>query len=186
MPANKQRRSAAPSKLTRPAGRRNPDAELEGAIALNTKFHGRDTRRIVELLEADNYRSALADLGRLIELDILPPAGGGVRIQFGGNIRVAAAADGGQLYFLGGDQTIDPQRFGLARADLPKDDLCLGQLVRITYFTSKDFHNFEPTNYTHRFAEQRGHTPVLGYNVLNRKLYLVGGSYQVKRSGIVN
>jgi hypothetical protein len=163
--------------------RRNADTAA-AAAALSEKFHGRPVRKVREIVEAYEETTDLAELGRLVELQILE--GSHVRpLEFRGDVRVGCTPDGGQIYFEGGDQEIDLEALGLKRW-LPKDHVTLGPVARIAYFTSKAFHDFEPSTYEHEFGEERGVMPLLHYDVRNRKLYLTGGSYQVRPEGIVN
>lgn len=166
-----------------PARRKNRDTAATAA-ALSEQFHGRPVRKVREIVETFEEPSELADLGRLVELQLLE--GKHVRpLQFRAGVRVGATPDGGQLYFVGGDQEIDLEELGLKRW-LPKDHVTLGHVVKIAYFTSKVFHDFEPSTYEHEFGEERGIMPQLHYDVRNKKLYLTGGSYQVRPEGITN
>jgi hypothetical protein len=154
------------------------------AAALAEEFHGRPVRKVREYVEVTEEPTELADLGTLVELQILE--GKHVRpLEFRRGVRVAATPDGGQLYFVGGDQELDLVALGLDKY-LPKDHLTIGPVLKIAYHTSKAFHNFEPSVYEHRFGEDGGTLPLLHYDVRNRRLYLTGGSYQVKPEGIVN
>lgn len=154
------------------------------AAKLSEQFHGRPVRKVRDYVEVSQERTELADLGKLVELQILE--GKHVRVlQFSDDVRVAATADGGQLYFVGGDQAIDLSALHLDK-HLPKDHVTLGPVAAIAYHTSKAFHDFEPSVYEHRFGEDGGSLPLLHYDVLNRRLYLTGGSYQVRPEGIVN
>jgi hypothetical protein len=178
----------------RAAGRRNPD-ETAAAAALSEQFHGRPARTVREIEELHEERETLADLGRLIGMRVWPDEDWCIDLgrveesapesdSFRG-VRLAASPDGGQLYFVGGDQALDLKKLGLDRY-LPKDHIAIGPVETIGYFTSKAFHSFEPTWYTHEFGEEGGEQPILNYDVLNRKFYLTGGSYQVRPEGIVN
>jgi len=111
------------------------------------------------------------------------PSGSTYQLQFTRRRpRVAASPDGKQLYLVGGDQSVDLSDLGLDA----RDHVVLGEAERIVYRTSKAYHNFQPTDYVHRFAEDGGERPILAYDTLNERLYFVGGSYQVKPEGIVN
>ncbi len=169
----------------KPSRRRNSAADAEAAARLSAKFHGRPPRKVTEYAEAVLEHTELADLGRMVELQILDADGYALPLEFNGNIRLASTADGGQIYFVGGNQELPLQKLRLAK-DLPKDHVTIGQVVKIAYHTSKAFHSFEPSVYEHEFGEDGGSLPWLHYDVLNKKLYLTGGSYRVKREGIVN
>jgi hypothetical protein len=123
-------------------------------------------------------------LGRLISLLVWLDEDKPVELQFRG-VALGCSGDGGQLYFVGGDQSLDLKALGLD-GSLPKDHLAIGPVEQIVYHTSKDFHDFEPMDYEHEFGEEGGTQPILNYDTLSRKLYLSGGSYHVERPGIVN
>jgi len=180
--ANPKKRPAVRRKTRKAKRRRNGDAGLESAAKMYTKFHGKAPSGVRTVKQLRVTPDALADCGRLIEL-VVDTGNGGRKLTFKG-VRVGTTGDGGQLYFVGGDQAIDLKQY--PRIKLPKDQVELGECVSIAYHTSKDFHNFEPSDYEHAFGEAGGWPPTLNYDVHSRRLYLVGGSYQVKRAGIVN
>lgn len=185
-PSRTYRAAGRAGKVTRARARRNPDS----AAALTEEFHGRPVDKITDVIEEEVYRAKLADLGQLIQL-VVTDDNEEITLDFTGDIRVAAAPNGGQLYFLGGDQRLDLDELGLSEY-LPKDTVFIGDVCSITYYTSKDFHNFEPIDYVHEFGEddeaegREPELPVLLYDVLNQTLKLAGGSYIVKREGIRN
>jgi hypothetical protein len=80
---------------------------------------------------------------------------------------------------------VDLAVFGLDK-HLPKDHVTLGPVAKIAYFTSKAFHDFTPSVYEHQFGEDSGVLPLLHYDVRNKRLYMTGGSYQVRPEGIVD
>ncbi len=165
--------------------RKNP-SEVESAAALSEKFHGRPARTEKTVTEQHTERAVLADLGRLIEMTVYPPDGGKpFALQFRSNVRLGCSTDGGQLYFISGDQKLDLSALKLNKS-MPKDHLEIGYACSIVYSTSKAFHSFEKSDYEHHFGEDGGTYPTLCYDVQNEKLYLIGGTYQVKPEGIVN
>lgn len=174
--------------------RRNP-GELEAAAALSEQFHGRPARKVEDVLELRQEREALAKLGRLLGFSIWVDEDDCRVLGWVDNdqapteamrgVSVAASPDGGQLYFVGGDQKLDLVKLGLA-GGLPKDYVAIGPVQTIAYHTSKDFHDFEPVNYVHDFGEENGEMPILIYDTLNNRFALAGGSYKVERPGIVN
>jgi len=166
--------------------RNNPDKEEKAAGKLSAKFHGRKPRKITDITTERVERYALAELGRLIELAVILPSGRSVLLEFTGRRpRVASSPEGGQLYFEGGDQALDLQKLGLSK-QLPKDHLEIGAVHKIVYHTSKKFHDFEPGDYVHEFAEEGGQLPTLAYDALNKRLFLIGGTYQTRPEGIRN
>jgi len=166
--------------------RRNSEAtEAAAATALTEEFHGRPVRSTREVAERYETPTQLADLGRLVMLLVWLDEDHPAELRFGGNVRVACTGDGGSLYFVGGDQRLDLAKLG-RDGYLPKDSVRIGEVETIVYFTSKEFHDFDPVEYQHEFGEEGGELPVLAYDSRNKKLYLVGGSYTVRREGIVN
>jgi hypothetical protein len=174
-----------------PKRRRNQeDTGLRSVEKMYKKFHGKKATRVDIVEQLRVTPDALADCGRLVEL-VVDTGRGGRRLPWpeNGGVRVATTGDGGQLYFVKGDQQVNLAGFPGIR--LPKDHLDLGELVSIVYFTSKDFHNFEPSEYEHHFGlddetgEPRGTRPTLHYDVHSKRLYLTGGTYRTKRPGIV-
>jgi hypothetical protein len=180
--------------------KRNPELErgdVHAAAKMFKRFTGRKAKRVDVLEMRHSVPTALADCGRLVELVVFRP-GSRDTLTFAesGNrvVRVGCAPNGGQLYFVGGDQEVSLS--GLGAAASAKAQVDLGEVVRIVYYTSKAFHNFEPVEYSHKFGEvlngsgQRvmaddAKRPVLGYDTEAKLLYLVGGSYMVKPAGII-
>lgn len=166
-------------------GRRNPGAD---AAAVYEEFHGRPATRERVYNERVHEHTHLADLGELVKLRIAVPGVGVFELEPKG-VRVATseAADKGrrQLYFVGGDQRLTAGLFP-GFSDPWKDHVDLGDVVKIWYFTTKDFHNFEPTVYHHKFAEEGGTRPSFHFDTLSDRFYITGGSYSVERDGIRN
>ena len=166
--------------------RRNAGDQAEAAMQLYTDFHGREPSQATEYRREIEYRSKLAELGKLKRLDVITVAGSPHEIDFSGPIKVCAAPYGDQLYFIGGSQAIDLESLDLGNSDTGKDHVFLGACPFIVYDTLKGFHDFEPTLYGHEFAEDGGEYPMLHYDQLNRLVYLTGGSYKVRPEGIID
>lgn len=164
---------------------RNPGHKEKDAAALSEAFHGRPARSARTVEEKVDEPDTLTDLGRLVQLEVLIDEAHLATLSFSAGVRVASTPDGGSLYFVGGDQSLNLARLALGKY-LPKDHITIGQVQKIVYATSKAFHNFEPCEYEHEFAEEGGELPVLGYDTRSRKLYLTGGSYHVAPEGIRN
>ena len=96
---------------------------------------------------------------------------------------VVSTPDGSNIYFIGGDQSIDLESLGIAS---DKDFIELGPCTYICYHTVKGFHDFAPTNYWHRWGEEDKILPSLVYDRLNKTLFLTSGNYRVRPEGIVN
>jgi hypothetical protein len=178
------KRQATTRKAKGPARRRrNPDA-IEAAAALSEKFHGRPAQKVTVVQEEELEYAAVAELGKLIELHVRTFAGGKFRLPFlTSGVKVCATPDGRNIVFLGGDQEIDLASLGI---DTDKDQLVLGDCTAIVYATKKAFHKFEKTDYVHKFGEESGEPPTLGYSPLNQRIYLEGGRYEVRPEGIVD
>jgi hypothetical protein len=161
--------------------RRNP-ADMAEASAMYEQFHGRAPARIIEHSETLDYRSELAELGKLLELRI-KINGDRATLDGFGNCQVACDPDGKNIAFLGGNQTIDLDALGI---ESDKDLIELGELTYIKYFSRKGFHDFAPIDYFHHVGEVDGIRPMLSYDTFNKKLFLLGGNYQVKPAGIEN
>lgn len=157
--------------------RRNPEEtdELDQAAEVTAAFHGRPPKLIREVTQTEEAREDLADLGRLVELELRS----GEALEFRPGVRVAYSAAGEQIYLVGGDQAVPI-------AGRPRDFQDLGEVHAIVYFTSKAFHNFKPTDYHHEFGEDGGRRPRLTYDAVNRRLLLAGGTYHVTPAGIEN
>lgn len=166
-----------------------------GAEDLYEAFHGQAATRETEITEAIHAPTKLTELGRLIELQVILPNGRELATipMRGRGVIVAAAGiqrDGGQVYgtelhFVGGNQSVDLRALELEH-QAGKPGVLLGTLHKLTYHTTKDFHDFEPSNYEHELGEETGEKPICGYDPRSKKLYLVGGAYAIRREGIVN
>lgn len=173
---------------------RNPGG-LETATAVSEGFHGRAAEYIEEIIEIEKYRTKLAHLGDLVELEIVSPSGRTtIPLSFTehdteGHVSVASSSNREQLILSGGDQSVDLARFGLDTSR--KDYLILGEIYSISYFTDK--HHLEGpeyqkdgTAYIHEFGEETGERPYGVYDSLNSRILVAGGAYEVRDTGIWN
>ncbi|HEV3041882.1 MAG TPA: hypothetical protein VHA33_29225 [Candidatus Angelobacter sp.] len=175
----------ARAKSQKPAARSrkgNPDT-TEAAVEMFETFHGRRPGSIREIEVRQNDRRNLSGCGTLMYLQMED----GMPLNFSEDRHppiVACDPDGNQLYFLG-NVDLEPclEQEGI---DLSKDMIVVGDVQYIIYTTDKDFHNFEEKDYQHEFGEEGGELPVLMFNKLDRTMWLLGGSYVIKREGIVN
>jgi hypothetical protein len=108
----------------------------------------------------------------------------------GDEIELASSADGKQLYFLGGNQASFKEHLGQFRVNGEHDKVDLGDMIEVIYeATKKQAGDREPRDYYHVFGEQRGGVaPRAYYDMLNKRMFLTGGSYHVKEPerGIIN
>ena len=93
----------------------------------------------------------------------------------------ASNEDGTQLFFVGGDQSLDLKAVKMDGDDWLKDDMIIGVLYEITYRTRKKFDKFQLTDYYHELGEETGAQPLLRYEPLSPKLYISGGQYKIKK-----
>ena len=183
----------------------------ESAKELAREFHGRENKGTKEYTLASYYPKDLAELGVLIELQVFTSEDNDeyIPINFApehpdltdDDNNVVLAATKKQLYFIGGDQEFDPIEFGetagfeFSEDALEKDEIVLGEVKAIAYFTDK--HHLEGPKeqatgipYQHEFAineqtgEQVGEYPTLVYSQKDGVFKLVGGSYEVLPEGI--
>ncbi len=172
------------SKATHRNGRRRRNSDLDDAVAMYETFHQKPPGHIVEYEEQVRYPRNYAEMGRLRELWVfLNEANPEFAFTHFGQCQVLCTPDGQNIYLNGGDQSIDYEALGISSE---KDIIELGPCVYIDYHTTKGFHDFAPTDYWHRFGEEDGIFPRLGYDRLNKRLFFIGGNYTVKREGIVN
>lgn len=172
---------ARAKRQAKPTRRRNSNG-TEAAQHLYEEFHQTPSTRTDEYIEFQRIRSDYAALGKLIEMEVWIDEDTPALLKPQG-VTVAASPDGGSIYFVGGDQRLDLAALRLNKY-LPKDHIDIGPVSRIVYKTQKGFHNFEPAEYEHEFADEGGEEPTLHYDALNQRLYLTGGSYTVAPEGI--
>ena len=176
--AQKTARLAALAKASKrrthnPRRRRNADSLAE-AVEKYTQFHGRAPGSVREYEQAVRYPSNFAELGKLLELRVyLDDANPDFPITGFGDCQAVTTPDGSNIYFIGGDQSLNFEALDLAS---DKDFVELGPCTYIMYFTVKGFHDFQPTKYWHRFGEEDEIFPRLGYDRLNKSLFLIGGT----------
>lgn len=178
----------------RKRGRRNP----ESAAAVYRDFHGEPPKRSTDYIVTEFSPREVAALGDLIYMDVRLRDGTVKRLahpRYTGlngsgpvktGITVATSSDRGQLYLAGGDQAVNLAEYGIRPDDLPKHQVVLGTIKAICYLTRKGFDQFQSLPYEHRFGEDGGALPVLGYDVKSRLLWVAGGSYHNLAAGITN
>ncbi len=171
-------RKKSSSAIARRKRGRNPD-DMTAAERKFEEFHGKPASRIIDYSQDFEYRSEFAEIGKLKELRfMLDEYNPEFPLTSFGACQAVCTPDGRNIYFIGGDQSVD-----LAALDIAsdKDIVELGACCYIRYHTIKGFHHdFEPMDYYHTFREEDGIMPVLMYDRLNRSLFLASGNYQVK------
>lgn len=164
--------------------KRNPDEAEIAAAKLSELFHGRPAKEVREYVESLSLRTTLTHLGRLVELRVWIDEDDYRALGPFKGVDCSVSPDGGSVYFVGGDQSIDLKALGLDKT-LPKDHVKLGECDYLAYATEKRFDSFEPITYEHELGEETGDPPTLCYDTLNEKLYLVGGNYRIEQKRLV-
>ena len=189
----------------------NPNVgEMDGALKMAEKFHGRKVKEVVELSESEDEDLDLAVLGILTELEVMTEDGReAVEVSFADGlegkhylnvdkgmkkfVRVCTNAEGNQLYFVGGKQDISGLLPTLKREGCRVEDktrkVLVGELYSISYMADK--HHLEGPEsqkqggfYIHQLGEESGIRPMLVFDKVNGKLEVVGGNYDVHDVGI--
>lgn len=168
--------------------RRNP---VEAAQSKYEEFHGRPSEELLEVETPIHVHDVLSGLGKLERMDIRTLDGRFlVKLRkFSGAILAQNenSDEMPQLYIEGGDQEVDLSLFSL-RAPYHEYEQ-LGTLERIDYYTIKDHLGADGGEaiYRHRLVKLRTRgKPAVIYDVRNKLLQIVGGSYTIQPEGIVN
>jgi hypothetical protein len=167
----------------------------EAAEELYESFHGKPPEGLTIVKEEIHEHEFLAPLGVLVNFKVATLTGINATVGVeenearrqdydeteadGDTIFLAANEEGTQLYFRGGDQSLDLDRLKFT-GDWVKDDMIIGVLYEITYRTRKKFDKFELTDYFHHLGEETGDQPMLRYDPLSPHLYVTGGKYKIK------
>jgi hypothetical protein len=164
----------------------NPGAAAGGkSVELYRDFHGEDPTQIIAVQESAIERSELVALGELILLSGHMPDGNYFEVK-SDDIKLASSPDGSQLYLVGGSQANVMRMLVKTSADTSKDLIEMGKATRVIYETRKAMDNFEVSHYDHHLGEDGGSPPTLFFDKLKRRMFLIGGTYQVRPEGIVN
>jgi hypothetical protein len=183
-------------------GKKNPSRQ-QAAAAKYEEFHGTPSKEVIEVLEGTGIPKSMAakiaklvppedytGMGLLVELKCLTfgsDAKNAAHIIFDPAkkpVRVCCNPEGDQIYFVGGDQNVD--ELAKAGADIGFALVDLGECILITYRARKSLDRFQTIDYFHELGEETGERPHLLYSLAHKRLYLVGGAYEVKPEGIVN
>lgn len=174
----------------RPGYRRNGFLDPTGP-KLYRSFHGKPSRKITTVKQTYLVRDDYAKLGNLQSIKVALLNGKRIEIEFPDKeahdaVMLCSSPDGKQLYFIGGDQSIDLRQIGMASGKWFRDLMVLGVAEEVTYRTRKGFDSFQLIDYYHGLGEDTGEKPYLLYDTINRELMVAGGQYKVKPEGIVN
>lgn len=97
---------------------------------------------------------------------------------------LAVTEDGKNLMIVGGSQVLDLKALGMGEfAD--KESVIVGDIKTIDYFATKDWKDGkkpETAIYTHKLNEETGGPlPMLRYDTRNKRCFIDGGLYHIKR-----
>ena len=169
----------------------------EDAEQMFQKFHGNEPEKVLEIEYEIHEHENLAALGALVSVVIDTPTGYRATFGFGDAVSkeqidleealsldtvwLCTSEDGKQLYFEGGDQSIDLASIDMDTDKWLKDSMVLGTLIEVTYRTRKKFDSFKLTDYYHELGEETGVMPALTYDPNSVHLYVTGGQYKIKK-----
>ena len=162
-------------------------------------FHGRGSRGEMEVLSQYRYQKNIADLGWMIDLEILSPEVDEVEVlEFPEEeFKLGCSPDQKQLYIVAANRKkrmdVDVRVFDwIPEEEAKKPKVILGEISAISYFTDK--HHLEGPKYQkdgapyrHEFGTEGandGNLPMAVYDRLNGVVEIVGGSYEVTELGI--
>ena len=122
----------------------------------------------------------------------------------GGPVILCSNETGNQLYFRGGDQSLDLDSLNLA--DAARDHMVIGEVWALAYSTKKDFDEFAEIEYVHTLGLEKyhvklpakadlwedaqppkddafscGNLPTLMYDSMNKSLSIAGGIYKIEK-----
>ena len=172
-------------------GRGNPEAQAKD---MYEAFHGKPAESQVIVKEEYHKHENLATLGVLVNFWVAPITmpGKGVCIETSdaqrdfdevgadeATVFLAANEEGTQLYFVGGDQSLDLDKLKFT-GDWVKDSMVIGIIYELTYRTRKKFDKFKLTEYYHELGEETGDQPTLVYDSLSPHCFISGGKYKIK------
>lgn len=175
-----QRVQAMSKAAARRVGRKKNDGDA-AAIAEYNRFHGRDPDVVITGSNDVHEHERFAGLGKLWELAVLGVNGEPIELSHFRGAVLCSDVKGKQLYIKGGDQKVDLDEFDIGT---PHESELLGFLVAVSYETTKDHLTPEDGGhaiYEHVFEEP---LPALVYDVRNKLLSIVGGSYELLDVGI--
>lgn len=156
---------------------------LAKAIEKYEEFHGRGPDVLTEVEVLETVDDTVSALGKLVSLEVAAIGGGVVEVKGFKGALLAQDVEGTQLYIVGGDQSVNPEDFGVSgerRYEL------LGVVEVVVYHTTKDHLGDDGGNadYHHEFGENGGKLPALIYDTVDQQLSLVGGDYRLLSVGI--
>ena len=196
-------RKSAAGLLKRVQGKKNP---IDQALKVYEDFHGMPSQEILEITEQEHHHSVKVGIGLLVSLKVLLAtkvnrsadlnspgfewhSGDGGYWTFDEatplikRVLLTSSEDGRQLFLDGGDQSIPDavlKEWGFSERD-QHDHMELGEIVEVTYRTTKAFDKGEVVDYFHAFGKEgsQGVLPTLLYYPRSKKLKIAGGRYYI-------
>lgn len=189
--------------------RRNPEMSQSEKDALKffRGFHGHDPDRVIQMeatiVEAGDYAKVGDFWGYdLAQFPVQPfgevrpnilAEGSGIKLC-GGNIEeIDGRPVAHQLFVLGGNQDLEWALRGIFGVTSGAQFLDLGEIKNIWYIAKKKADGFKRLYYHHTFGEEekspaarRQARPILMYDRVHKKQFIVGGSYDIPLEGIRN
>jgi len=174
----------------------NPAADADSAFE---SFHGEPSSETVIIEDEIHEHEHLWTCGRLMQICVNTQTGMYLELDWEGRPDgeipyLACSEDGRQLYIEGGDQELDLEAISMDTERWLKDRMVIGEFApkergreyNITYRTKKDFDGFEEIDYQHELGESSKElrnpaAPFLEYEPRNKKLYITGGQYIIKK-----
>lgn len=191
-------------------GRKTARNPIDAAEKMYEEFHGSPSKEILEYIEDEHRHKVTANVGTLVYIQVQDQFGelhtlGAPGYSCTGTsaadvdrkpekfqwpevktpadqiVLLTTSEDGRQLFFVGGDQAVDPAAVGLTKAD-QHDHMFLGFIVSIMYDTHKTFENKgEQTQFYHHFGNEGsgGVLPMLMYHPIDKRMKVYGGRYKI-------
>ena len=174
--------------------KRNPPNPESESRDMYEAVHGKPAESQVVVKEEFHRHEHLATLGVLVEFWVAPITmpGMGKKVETSdpnrdfdevgadeNTVFLAANEAGTQLYFVGGDQSLDLDKLKFT-GDWVKDSMVIGVVYELTYRTRKKFDKFKLTEYYHELGEETGDQPMLVYDSLSPHCSISGGKYKIK------
>lgn len=175
---------------------RNPrkrNGATSDAEELYEQFHGRAATGSIDYVETLSLPETFVELGDLVDMTVL-----GTHVKsavltapdpdsrnLNKIVKLATSSNGKQIYFIGGDQSLDLAALGFEDSQI-KHNMMIGVLKIVTYRTQKGFDKFKTIDYYHELGEETGNPPYLTYDPVNKLMHVVGGNYCIKPEGITD
>lgn len=176
---------------------RNPRNPADTAQAAFEGFHGEKSKKTIVVQERRHFHTHVWALGPLVLLKVKLPSDRRqaglkniVEIEFdyeGKNpVFVTANEKRNQMFFDGGDQSVNVKTFGVPPE--PHEKVVLGEVSDAWYFTTKKHLGKDGGTaiYKHKLGEEGGELPTLLYHTIDKRLELAGGSYTIPNEGVRN